>query len=178
MSAQAIHIREATASELPLVEAILLDAYGQYEAELPENLWSAYKEDIVRIVYAAGALHKLLAFDGAQPVGSVFIYASALDAYGSPDIAVEDPFIRLLAVRPSARGKGVATALIRESLRLAAARGAAHLYLHTSDLMAEAVRLYEKLGFARVPEQEHYNGRILVKCYRLELPPSESLLRA
>lgn len=178
MNAQAIHIREAAADELSLVEAILLDAYGQYEAALPESLWAAYKEDIIRNTHVAGALHKLLAFDGEQPVGSVFVYASALEAYGSADIAVTDPFIRLLAVRPSARGKGVATALIGESLRLAAALGAAHLYLHTSDLMEEAVRLYEKLGFERVPEQEHYNGRILVKCYRLELPPSEALLRA
>jgi len=59
--------------------------------------------------------------------------------------------IRMMAVRPEARGRGVATALTRACLDRARAEGRRWLVLHSSAPMADAQRLYEHLGFVRDP---------------------------
>jgi len=175
---QTLLIRETTAQELSQVEELLLAAYGQYAQCISEELWNGYRDDMIHNVRESNTWHKLHAEYGGEIVGSVFLYQSALNAYESVDLTVEEPFIRLLAVHPSVRGKGVATALIRESARIAASHGASNLFLHTSDIMADAVRLYEKLGFERVPEHEHYSGDILVKCYKIALHSADWLQEA
>jgi len=178
MADQTLFIGETTAEDLSQVEDVLLAAYGQYAQDLPEELWTGYRADIIRNVHESKTWHKLHAAYNGEIVGTVFLYESALTAYEAENRTVEEPIIRLLAVHPSARGKGVATALIRESARIAAAHGAGHLYLHTSDIMADAVRLYEKLGFVRALEHEHYNGDILVKCYKIGLHSAQWLQEA
>lgn len=62
--------------------------------------------------------------------------------------------IRLLGVAHSARGRGIGELLTRHSLRLARIRGARQLSLETSPLMPAARRLYERLGFHRLPTRE------------------------
>lgn len=64
--------------------------------------------------------------------------------------------IRMLAVDPQARGRGVGEALVRECLNRAALPPlSAHtMVLHTQPLMLAAQRLYERLGFVRVPERD------------------------
>jgi len=178
MADQTIFIRETTTNDLGQVEEVLLASYGQYAQDLPEELWDGYRADIIRNVHESNTWHKLHAVYGGEIVGTVFLYHSALTAYESEDRTVKEPIIRLLAVHPTARGRGIATALIRESARIAAIHGAGNLFLHTSDIMADAVRLYEKLGFERVPEHEQYKGDILVKCYKLGLHAAQWLQEA
>ena len=60
--------------------------------------------------------------------------------------------IRMMAVRPEARGKGVATALTRACLERARDEGRRWLVLHSSAPMIDAQRLYLHLGFERDPE--------------------------
>jgi ribosomal protein S18 acetylase RimI-like enzyme len=64
--------------------------------------------------------------------------------------------IRMLAVDPQARGRGVGEALVRECLNRAALppHSAHTMVLHTQPLMVAAQRLYERLGFVRVPERD------------------------
>jgi GNAT superfamily N-acetyltransferase len=51
-------------------------------------------------------------------------------------------------VRPGARGRGIAVALLDAVKKVAARRGARRLYLETDPIsMAGAVRLYERYGF-------------------------------
>lgn len=52
---------------------------------------------------------------------------------------------------PAARGRGVGLALMQECI-WRARQHSASLTLHTTPMMAAAVRLYERLGFARAPE--------------------------
>ena len=62
--------------------------------------------------------------------------------------------IRLLAVSPSARGRGLGEALMRHAVAEARTRGAHRLVLHTGEVMAGARRLYERMGFVRLVERE------------------------
>ena len=75
-----------------------------------------------------------------------------------------------MAVLPSARGQGVGTALMAECVRRARHAGAAALGLHTMDVMRAAVRMYERMGFARMPNLDFSPAQgVLVKGYRLDL---------
>jgi GNAT superfamily N-acetyltransferase len=83
---------------------------------------------------------------------------------------VDYPEVRLLAVVPAARGKGVGAALIDECARRARRAGATTLGLHTMDMMRAAVRMYERMGFVRAPDLDFTPAEgVLVKGYRLDL---------
>jgi len=80
------------------------------------------------------------------------------------------PEIRLLAVAPAARGRGVGTALMEECLRRARAAGACAIGLHTVDVMEVAVRMYERMGFVPAPETDFSPvPGFIVKGYRRDL---------
>lgn len=170
-----IVIRAAGAGDRQALQDVLLDAYGEYEEKLPGEKWFEYKASILHAIEEAPTSARLVAELNGEVVGSVFLFDSAEKAYGHPELGIESPILRLLAVSRKARGAGVATELIRASANFARDKGAATLHLHTSDLMDAAIRLYERLGFERAYDKEFMNGDILVKSYRLQLG-NESLL--
>ncbi|OBZ13584.1 GNAT family N-acetyltransferase [Bacillus sp. FJAT-26390] len=177
MSAKAVIIRSAELSDQEAIREVLLDAYGQYEHELPEPRWIEYKESILASVEGAATKERLVALLDGVVVGSVFLFDSSEAAYGRPELNIQSPIIRLLAVSKNARGYGVATELIRASAQLARNWGAETLHLHTSDMMDSAVRLYERLGFERAYDKDIMNGETLVKSYWLQLKEA-ALLQA
>ncbi len=61
---------------------------------------------------------------------------------------------RMLAVAHDARGRGVGEALVRACLAAARKAGLAGVAISTMDGMTDAHRLYERLGFTRVPEAD------------------------
>jgi len=88
--------------------------------------------------------------------------------------------VRLLAVAPEARGRGVGVTLMRECIRRARQTGALALTLHTTEIMAAAMRLYERMGFARAPELDIQPAPgVTIKRFRLglEAPASVWLAR-
>jgi ribosomal protein S18 acetylase RimI-like enzyme len=99
---------------------------------------------------AAGA-DVLVAVDdetGGMVVGGV-TYApdpsSTSAEFSDPDAAG----IRMLAVAADAQGRGVGEALTRACVDRARAAGRGQIVLHSTDRMATAHRLYERLGFVR-----------------------------
>ncbi|MEV5027157.1 GNAT family N-acetyltransferase [Paenibacillus sp. LPE1-1-1.1] len=169
MPENAVVIRGAELTDREATRNVLLNAYGQYELELPEPAWIQYKESILEAVDGAATKARLVAVLNGEVVGSVFLFDSSEAAYGRPELDIQSPIIRLLAVSKKARGFGVATELIRASAKLARDWGADTLHLHTSDMMDSAVRLYERLGFERAFDKDLINGETLVKSYRLQL---------
>jgi ribosomal protein S18 acetylase RimI-like enzyme len=61
---------------------------------------------------------------------------------------------RMLVVDHAARGRGVGETLVRECMRRARDAGCHRLVLLTTPRMRTAHRLYERLGFRRVPERD------------------------
>jgi len=61
---------------------------------------------------------------------------------------------RTLAVAPAGRGRGVGTALVTECIDRARGLGRDRVVLSTQPLMHSAHRIYERFGFARVPERD------------------------
>jgi ribosomal protein S18 acetylase RimI-like enzyme len=58
--------------------------------------------------------------------------------------------IRMLAVEPEARGRGIGQALVEDCIRRAREAGRSRISLYTRPFMTAAHRLYERLGFERV----------------------------
>jgi len=79
----------------------------------------------------------------------------------------DDEFeLRMLAVSPLARGRGIGRTLTTFGLDLAVSKGAKRVALSTMETMVVAHRLYEKLGFVREPERDWvaHASRAKVRC--------------
>ena len=76
---------------------------------------------------------------------------------GTPYAEVSQPGeleFRMLSVAASARGRGVGDALVRAVIDQARAIGVERVVLSSSEKMLAAHRLYQRLGFTRLPERD------------------------
>ena len=82
---------------------------------------------------------------------------------------------RMLAVDPAAQGRGAGPRLVEECLARARAAGRRRMVIGSTEWMTTAHRIYERLGFRRVPELDQMWGDIRGLCFRLELTaPAEA----
>jgi GNAT superfamily N-acetyltransferase len=89
--------------------------------------------------------------DGAI-VGSV---ALVLDGeFGEVLTSAEEAGFRMLVVDRSVRGAGVGELMVRTCLDRARAAGKTRAVISTDPRMTSAHRLYERLGFRRLPERD------------------------
>jgi GNAT superfamily N-acetyltransferase len=89
-----------------------------------------------------------VALDGDEALGSACLVFDDL-----PTHLELNPWLASVYVTPAARGRGVASALVRRVVQQAAAIGVARLYLYTEN----ARGLYEKLGW-QVIATDHFEG--------------------
>ncbi|GED52315.1 GNAT family N-acetyltransferase [Brevibacillus borstelensis] len=170
-----IRVRVAAPGDREAIQKLLVEAYEEYEHLLPEGRWEEYREELRESAADDRPLARIVAEYDGEIVGAVQLYMSAKEAYGLPELQIDTPIIRYLSVLPKARGKGVATELIKESVRRSRKLGASALHLHTTDIMASAISLYERLGFERAPEKDIQSGPTLVKSYRLPIKEASIL---
>ena len=83
----------------------------------------------------------------------VLFFIARLDreAVGCGGVAFDDGLaeVKRMYVRPRARGRGVAQAIVARLEHEARARGAGRLVLETGDVRHAAIRFYERAGFTR-----------------------------
>jgi ribosomal protein S18 acetylase RimI-like enzyme len=85
-------------------------------------------------------------------VGSVALVLSG--DFGEVTTSDEEAAFRMLVVDPAARGRGIGERLVATCLDLARAAGKRRMALSTGPEMTAAHRLYERLGFRRLPERD------------------------
>ena len=90
--------------------------------------------------------------DHGRVVGSVALVLSG--DFGEVTASDEEAAFRMLVVDPSARGRGVGQLLVSACLDRARAAGKRRVVISTDPRMTTAHRLYDRLGFTRLPERD------------------------
>ncbi len=110
------------------------------------------------------------------PVADVVVGTLTLAPYGSSYAEVAEPGeveLRMLAVAPEARRRGIAELLMSAALREVVATGGRRVVLSTLDAMTTAQRLYRRLGFVEAPERDwgHEGIRLRVRTWQAPVAP-------
>ena len=137
--------------------------------------WEDYRQAILGTLADVKPAQQIVAERDGAILGTVLLYPAGT-VFFTPDglpVTLTWPEVRLLAVAPAARGRGIGAALMYECVRRARRLGAAVLTLHTTDMMHVAMRMYEHMGFVLAPELDfHVDKDLTVKGYRLNLDDS------
>ncbi|MFC8192052.1 GNAT family N-acetyltransferase [Cellulomonas sp. NPDC057328] len=165
-----VRLRRAVPADAAALGALVADVYvadGLVPADSP------YVGELRDAAHRVDHAHVLVATvpgdDGADDVLGTITLASAGTPYAeiARDGEVE---LRMLAVRPDARGRGLAAVLVRAALAEAAATGARRVVLTTLEAMRTAQRLYDRLGWVRTPERDWAVGRLPMLVYTWDVP--------
>lgn len=113
---------------------------------------SGYVTDLSDTATRAAGAEIWVAVDGDEVLGAV-TWCPRGSSWREIARADEGEF-RMLAVAPSARGRGAGEALVRHCVDLARAAGFSGMVLGTMAQMTAAHRIYLRLGFERAPEQD------------------------
>lgn len=127
------------------VNAVARAAFDQYSQDYQD--WPSFIDGIGRMADLAQS-GELIVAECAGAVAGAVVHLPP----GAPRSAIfpEDwSVIRMLVVAPASRGRGTGRELVAACLRAAQRAGAPAIGLHTSPIMAAALRLYEALGFER-----------------------------
>lgn len=158
-------VRRARPADHDAVGALVVAAYADFLTG-PDDPYVARLRDAAA---RAAQADLWVATDPADALlGSVTICPD-----GSPwrEIAAPDEGeFRMLAVAPSAQGRGVGARLVELVLRRARTEGRRAVVLSSLPAMTAAHRVYERLGFVPVPERDWQPvaGPVL-RAYRREL---------
>ncbi|MGW4965644.1 GNAT family N-acetyltransferase [Nonomuraea sp. NPDC004186] len=124
-------------------------AAGELRAAMREEMGRRYADrpaaDPGRLpagmaVRAESVLFTGVAFDARRPVGHVLLRRLG-----------EEVELKRMYVAPSLRGSGVARFLLAAAEEAARELGARRVILQTGDRQPDAIRLYEREGYTRIP---------------------------
>ncbi|MGG0028257.1 GNAT family N-acetyltransferase [Bacillus safensis] len=154
MKQQELIIRQAVKEDHEAIRNVLIKSYAQYAPQFTEEGWQDYSAALAAAVDNPNMELMLVAeFDG-KVVGTLQMFRSSEQAYDNPEMGITSAIVRFLGVDPDVRGKGIAESLLRKSIELTQSWGENVLYLHTSDKMQAAIRLYERMGFERALDKD------------------------
>jgi ribosomal protein S18 acetylase RimI-like enzyme len=149
-------VRLARPEEVPGAGALTAEAYLADRLLDEDDEYEAQLRDASR--RAREAMLLVATVPSEDPEGSPDVVGTVtLAPYGTSYAEVAEPGeleVRMLAVAPQARGRGIAEAMMRAALGYAVASGARRVVLSTLDSMVTAHRLYARLGFVVVPERD------------------------
>jgi GNAT superfamily N-acetyltransferase len=165
-----VGIRNARPDEHDAIAALTRLAYAEFASVMEPTAWQAFTDAMQGALDADAPAARIVAEENGTLVGSAMLYPASSTAYADDRLRVSWPEVRLVAVRPDRRGRGIARALMDECIRRARGAGAEAIGLHTSRSFRAAIQMYTAMGFERVPEHDFRPpGAELVEAYRLRL---------
>ncbi|PGS48837.1 GNAT family N-acetyltransferase [Bacillus sp. AFS041924] len=170
-----LDIRNAEIEMYSSIREQRIEAYNEYASVLPVNHWNALKKSISSNVDEQKGVELIVATLQGKVVGSVALFPAKTNAYEGYVDELDYPEIRMLSVDSAYRGQGVAYALISECINRTKEKGFKAIGLHTGEFMKNAISLYERLGFKRLPkfDFEPANDGIIVRAYQLDIKEME-----
>jgi GNAT superfamily N-acetyltransferase len=163
-------IRSARADERDAIAALTRLAYAEIERVMEPSAWHAFSDAMESGLAADGPAERIVAEEDGALVGGAMLYPASSNAYADEGRRVGWPEVRLVAVCPDRRGRGIARALMDECIRRARMADADAIGLHTSRSFRTAIQMYTTMGFERAPEHDFRPpGAEVVEAYRLTL---------
>jgi ribosomal protein S18 acetylase RimI-like enzyme len=147
-------IRDFQTTDTPQVNALALSAFEQFKDAYQD--WPGFQSKIANMAALAESGEIIVAELDGKIAGAV-----AYVGPGAPKAQFfrpEWPIMRMLVVAPEFRGRGIGRALAQECMGRARRDGATAFALHTSELMAVALPMYQRMGFERVASAPPIHG--------------------
>lgn len=164
-------IRKAESTEYETVRRQRLTSYAQYKNHIPLKHWEVLQRTLSKESDKHSGVQLFVAIVGGQIAGSVVLFPSKAKAYEWDTDTLKYPEIRMLAVDADYRGLGVGKALVQHCIKVSKELGENQIGLHTGSFMEGAKKLYESLGFKRMPmfDFEPLDDGIIVQAYQLTI---------
>lgn len=166
-------VREIREDEAGVAGELVVAAYRALEHSPPvdDDGYAAELRDVAR---RASEAVVLVAVDEAAPADQAVMgcvtYVPDETSTLAEDLRPGEAGLRMLAVSPSAQRRGAGRALVAACVERARRDGKERLFLHSGTWMRAAHRMYESLGFRRVPERDwEPEAGIPLVAYALDL---------
>ncbi|HEY7075127.1 MAG TPA: GNAT family N-acetyltransferase [Solirubrobacteraceae bacterium] len=141
----------------PEAQALIRALNGELSSRYPEDGATHFRLDADEVAPGRGAF--LIAQRAGTPIGCGAVRR----------LATGTAEIKRMYVRPEARGQRVGAAVLGALEAEARALGCARLVLETGVRQVEALALYERAGFGRIPPFGEYAGSPLSVCMAKDL---------
>lgn len=167
-------IRNALPSEFTGIGKLLVSVYSNLEGFPKANEQPEYYESLANIgefTHNPG-VELLVALSNTNQIWGAILYFSDMTHYGAPNVKFPKSDVsgfRLLAVDPSARGKGIGRALSNACIEKAKKSGHKQVLIHSTAYMKPAQRMYKQIGFKRHPQIDFILNGLEVYGFRLQL---------
>ena len=160
--------RQGTIADLRQLKDLGLIAYGLIKNRLTTDNWNTMETGLKNEERVAQLINSSLSYvclEGENIVGMAYLLK-----HGNPtEIYPADwAYIRMVGVHPDYRGRGICTQLMQLALNQARQSGEKILGLHTSEVMEDAMHIYENMGFRKVKDLGPKFG-VQYYLYRLDL---------
>ncbi|TPD67345.1 GNAT family N-acetyltransferase [Flavobacterium microcysteis] len=167
-------IRKAIPSEFDEIGTLMVETYSQLEGFPKPSEQPNYYKLLASVGEFADKpkTELLVAISPEGQIGGAVVYFGDIQYYGSGGIATQEKMasgFRLLAVSPSARGKGIGKLLTEACISKAITDGNSQLIIHTTMAMQTAWKMYEHRGFKRSEDLDFMQGTLAVYGFRLLL---------
>jgi GNAT superfamily N-acetyltransferase len=167
-------VRNARPDEFVQVGKLMVKAYSLLEGFPKETEQPRYYQMLANVgeLTNQSGMELLVAISPQGSIDGAVLYVDDMKHYGSGGTASTEPNaagFRLLAVDPTARGKGAGKLLCLECINKAKAASRKQLIIHTTLPMKIAWKMYENLGFQRADEYDFMQGDLAIFGFRLLL---------
>jgi len=174
MSNQPYSIRNARPEEFSDIGRLMVKVYSQLEGFPKETEQPDYYKMLANVGTLTNkpATELLVAVSHEGIVEGAVVFFSDMQYYGSGGTATQEENssgFRLLAVNPTARGKGIGKMLTLECIRRAKEKKLNQMVIHTTMAMQTAWKMYEAIGFKRSEDLDFMQGNLPVFGFRLSL---------
>jgi len=174
MTRQEYIVRNAKPEEFEQIGKLMVRVYSQLEGFPKQDEQPAYYKMLANIGELTNKpeTELLVAVSIDNKMAGGVVYFGDMQYYGSGGTATQEKNaagFRLLAVDPSARGKGIGKLLTNECIRKAKEKQLSQVIIHSTKAMQTARKMYEGMGFKRSEDLDFLQGELPVFGFRLFL---------
>jgi len=147
-------LRDFVPADASAVNAVAADAWAEFRASYTDQ--AVVDSNLARTAEIATTAELIVAVSHGQVVGAVGYVGPTAKRH--PMFEPGWTIMRMLVVKPSARGHGVGRLLAEECVSRARRDGASFMALHTAEIMQVALAMYQRMGFKYLRSLPDMNG--------------------